>query len=46
MVTHCPDSFQEMAGSFGYFSAFEIRLSGAYISDMAEDTASADLIVY
>ena len=47
MLTQFPfPSFQEMAFSLAYFSAFEIRYSGVVFADMTLDTTSADLTVY
>ena len=39
-------SFQEMAFSLAYCSAFEIRYSGVVFADMSQDTASAALTFY
>ena len=45
-VTHCPSSFHDTAGSFGYFSAFEIRYWHVRIADMADHRTSAGLTFY
>ena len=39
-------SFQEMAFSLGYCSAFEIRYSGVDFADMNKDRTSVALTVY
>ncbi len=47
MLTQFPEpSFQDIAFSLAYFSAFEIRYSGVVIADIPQDRTSVDLIFY
>ena len=47
ILTQFPESsFQDIAFSLAYFSAFEIRYSGVVIADMPQDRTFAALTFY
>jgi hypothetical protein len=47
MLIQFPEpSFQDIAFSLAYFSAFEIKYSGVVFADMPQDRTSVDLTFY